>query len=87
MASQLEALLQDAARRFEAAGIEQATTDAELLLAHVLGCTRGQLIAKAFVGEEVSQPQASAFENLVARRSRANRFSTSPARLILETSS
>ena len=68
MASQLETLLQSTAARFEAAGIEQAMADAELLLAFVLGCTRGELIAKVFIGDAASPSQVAEFETLVARR-------------------
>ena len=65
---QLESLLRKAAERFEAAGIEQAAVDAELLLAHVLGCSRGELVAKVFMGERADLDTAAAFENLVSRR-------------------
>ncbi len=65
---QLESLLRNAAERFEAAGIEQASVDAELLLAHVLGCSRGELVAKVFMGERADLDTAAAFETLVSRR-------------------
>lgn len=64
----LEVLLQTATHRFEAAGIEQASVDAELLLAHILGCSRGELVAKVFMGEGLDLENQAAFEALVARR-------------------
>lgn len=64
----LEVLVQTAAHRFEAAGIEQAVVDAELLLAHVLGCSRGELVAKVFMGEPATHETSTAFEALVLRR-------------------
>ena len=65
---QLGNLLQVAAARFEAAGIEQSQVDAELLLAHVLNCSRGELVAKVFMGEAATDQIAAAFEPFVARR-------------------
>ena len=65
---QLERLLHDAASRFDAAGIEQSTVDAELLLAHVLGCGHGELVAKIFMGESATGASLAAFESLVLRR-------------------
>ena len=64
----LEVLLQSSTHRFEAAGIEQAAVDAELLLAHVLGCSRGELIAKVFMGDTLSPENQAALEELVERR-------------------
>lgn len=64
----LEVLVQTAAHRFEAAGIEQAVVDAELLLSHVLGCSRGELVAKVFMGEPATDETSTAFEALVLRR-------------------
>ena len=68
MAVQLDSLLREAAARFDAAGIEQAAVDAELLLAQVLGCNRGELVAKIFMGENATEDIAAAFEALVLRR-------------------
>jgi release factor glutamine methyltransferase len=65
---QLDSLLHGAAARFEAAGIEQAAVDAELLLAHFLGCSRGELVAKIFMGEAATEQITAAFEALVSRR-------------------
>jgi len=68
MAATLELLLQTATQRFESSGIEQAAVDAELLLAHVLGCSRGELVAKVFMGESAEPETADAFEAAVLRR-------------------
>lgn len=61
---ELRALLADAAAELAAAGVESARNDAELLLAHVLNCSRGELLTKS----EVSDAQAAAFHALVAQR-------------------
>lgn len=53
-----------ATERLAAAGIESARVDAELLAAHVLGCSRGQLL----LIEELTSDQAAAFDALVTRR-------------------
>ncbi len=61
--------LKDAASAFEEAGIESANTDAELLAAHVLKITRGQLALQVALGEaKFDDAQAQQFESLVARR-------------------
>ena len=65
---QLDSLLQTATERFETAGIEQAAADAQLLLAHVLGCNRGELLAKVFVGGRADEQTSDLFETLVLRR-------------------
>ena len=65
---QLGSLLQTAVSRFEAAGIEQAVVDAELLLAHFLGCSRGELVTKVFMGEVATEQIAADFEALTGRR-------------------
>ena len=68
MAAKLDDVLKAATHRFEAAGIEQSAADAELLLAHVLDCSRGELVAKVFMGESATDETAAAFEALVVRR-------------------
>ena len=61
--------LKDAASAFEAAGIESANVDAELLAAHVLNLTRGQLAMQIALGEaSFDQHQQSRFEALATRR-------------------
>lgn len=60
--------LRDLASAFAEAGIESAQADAELLLAYVLGISRGQLQAKALVGETLSQQQLDLIDPLASRR-------------------
>lgn len=57
-------LLVDAERRLQQAGVESARTDAELLLAHVLGVTRNGL----FIVDELSDEQLHQYELLIRRR-------------------
>jgi release factor glutamine methyltransferase len=59
-------LLRRATAELSAAGVPSPGTDAALLLAHVLGTTRGRLPAHRPVGA----PQAEAYAELVARRGR-----------------
>ena len=51
---------------FEAAGIESAVVDAELLIAFALGVSRGELQAKAIMDESIDD--TSSIEALFARR-------------------
>lgn len=51
-----------------AADIESPEADAELLIGHVLGLRRGEVQAKAITGAEVSEADARAIEDAVARR-------------------
>lgn len=51
---------------FETAEIESATVDAELIVAFVLGISRGELQAKAIMGESISD--SAEIEGLFARR-------------------
>lgn len=60
--------LRDLAAAFAEADIESAQVDAELLLAHVLGVSRGELQAKILIGEELTQQQLDAIDPLAARR-------------------
>jgi release factor glutamine methyltransferase len=57
-------LLVDVERRFQQAGIESARTDAELLLAHILGITRSQLL----IAPAIAEDQLHAYELVVRRR-------------------
>jgi release factor glutamine methyltransferase len=57
-------LLADAARRLAEAGVESPRVDAELLLGHVLGRSRGALLTLA----EVADDDADRFAGLVAQR-------------------
>lgn len=51
---------------FEAAEIESSKADAELIMAFVLGISRGELQAKSIMGESISD--ATEIESLFARR-------------------
>lgn len=68
MPQALSTLLQQAAERFAAAGIESAQVDAEWLLAHLLGLGRGELASKLILGEAIDDSLVPKFEALVARR-------------------
>jgi release factor glutamine methyltransferase len=50
------------------AGIEAPDVDAELLIGHVLGLSRGQVQAKAAMGATLSDTDAASIRTLVARR-------------------
>lgn len=63
----IQAALALAVEEFEKAGIESASADAELLLAHVLQISRGELVAKTFSNAEFEEVQV--FNELVAKRS------------------
>jgi len=54
--------------RLEQAGLEDPGADAELLLAHVLGVSRGAVHAKIILGAELTPGQAAALDAAVARR-------------------
>ncbi|KHL18501.1 UNVERIFIED_CONTAM: SAM-dependent methyltransferase [Mumia flava] len=56
----------EAAVRLSAAGVDSPRTDAELLLAHVLGVPRGALL----VADDLDEASAHAYEVLLARRER-----------------
>jgi release factor glutamine methyltransferase len=60
----LRTVLVDAERRLAAADVPSPRTDAELLLAHVLGVTRGHLV----LSEEVDRSALVRFESLLAKR-------------------
>jgi release factor glutamine methyltransferase len=51
-----------------AAGIESPEVDAELLIGHVLGLSRGQVQAKSITGTEVSEVDAATIDAAVERR-------------------
>ncbi len=63
-ASQVRALLRDAATRLAAGGVASPDHDAAELLAHVLGTSRGRLP----LVEEVPAARLSAYDELVGRR-------------------
>lgn len=64
----LREALRRAAAELAAAGIDEATLEAEVLLRHALGLERAQLFAR--LNEEISPAACSVFETLLARRLR-----------------
>lgn len=71
MAKPIAAVLAELAEHFTSVGIESARADAELLVAHVLGSTRGEVQAQALVGTALNEAQAETIGALANRR--ANR--------------
>jgi release factor glutamine methyltransferase len=67
-ATSLRQLLREASSELAAAGSQTARLDAELLLAHVLGCSRAGLVEE--LGRPPSGSEAEAFRTLAARRAR-----------------
>ncbi len=61
-------LVSDLADRFGRAGIESALADAELLVGHVTGWTRGEVATKAFMGAELDADVVARIEQLALRR-------------------
>ena len=64
----LPALIGDISARLAAAGVPSPAVDAEFLVAHVAGLSRGELLAKIQQGYELGAEQLSTLEELVARR-------------------
>ncbi len=64
----LRALRERAAAELADAGVPDPEVDAELLLGHVLGLSRGEVQAKIALDAEVSDEDADAIRALVARR-------------------
>ena len=64
MAVHRRALVRAAAQRLEAAGVASPAHDADELLAHVLGTTRGALV----LVEEVGSDAVATYDALIARR-------------------
>lgn len=62
----VHALLRWGVATLEAAGVETARLDAEVLLAAVLGCSRAQLLAR--LHDSVGRREAVAYRGLIARR-------------------
>lgn len=61
---------QAAVAALRAAGVPDAEVDADLLIGHVLGLSRGGVHARLVVGGELSATDAATLDGLVARRSR-----------------
>ncbi len=64
----LAALRDDGSRMLADAGVPTPDVDAELLLAHVLGMSRGEVQAKALLGAELAAEQRDAFLGVLERR-------------------
>ncbi|MRX42801.1 peptide chain release factor N(5)-glutamine methyltransferase [Agromyces kandeliae] len=57
-------------RTLQAAGIADAEVDADLLIGHVLGLSRGGVHARLVIGDVMSTADAAGLDLLVARRAR-----------------
>jgi len=64
--TKLQGFLEQTANRFAVAGIVSAQVDAELILAFHLGVSRGELLSKAFIGDELAPDPE--LETMIARR-------------------
>ncbi len=64
----LRAVLDETVARLAAAGVPDPAVDAELLVGHVLGLSRGGVQAKLVVGAELNDAEAAELEALVVRR-------------------
>jgi release factor glutamine methyltransferase len=58
----------DAVARLTAAGLVDAEVDADLLMGHVLGLSRGGVQAKVVMGADISEADAAELASLVGRR-------------------
>jgi release factor glutamine methyltransferase len=65
----LSELLTRGSELLRQAGIESANVDAQLLVAHVLGISRGELQAKLITNDELSQEFADSISDLFQKRS------------------
>ena len=63
-------VLRDVATRLDQAGVASPSVDAERLVSHVVGISRGELLAKAHTGFTLEAPALEELELLVSRRSR-----------------
>ena len=64
----LSAILQEASQRFAEAGIESNQADAEILLAHALGVSRGELSSRLVIDSEIPADILKNFQELVSKR-------------------
>lgn len=60
--------LEWAATALARAGIADSSVDAELLIGHIMGMSRGEVQAAAVTGRELSETDAATLETLVERR-------------------
>ncbi|WP_309129604.1 peptide chain release factor N(5)-glutamine methyltransferase [Microbacterium sp.] len=68
MPDPLSARLRAIVTQLTAAGVNDPVVDAELLIGHVLGLSRGEVQAALVRGDGISDDQAAALDALVARR-------------------
>ena len=54
--------------RFDRAGIASSLADAELVVGHVTGWTRGEVATKAFMGAELDEALVAEIDTIAARR-------------------
>lgn len=64
----LRNLVEHASAKFAEVGIDSAQNDAELLAAHILGMSRGQVQSALIVDQEISEAQAEQITDLYGRR-------------------
>ena len=64
----LSQVISKMAELFSKAGIESNQADAEILLSHILGISRGELLTKAFSGEELPEELVAVVDELTSRR-------------------
>ena len=65
---ELSLLLSGLADQFQAAGIESARADAEILTSDILGLSRGELAVQAITGFQVSPSDLERIKDLAAKR-------------------
>ncbi len=66
----LRAVRDDTVARLAAAGVPDPDVDAELLIGHVLGLSRGGVQARLVIGGELDEADAATLAGLVERRAR-----------------
>lgn len=66
--SDVRSTVENLAQRFARAGIASPVADAELLVGAVCGWSRGDVLTRAFMGTELSEPQTATIEAWAARR-------------------
>ncbi|HEU5222713.1 MAG TPA: peptide chain release factor N(5)-glutamine methyltransferase [Candidatus Lumbricidophila sp.] len=64
----MRALVAEITAQLEVAGVPDAPVDAELLIGHMMGWSRGQVQANAIVGAEISSDASQSVRALAARR-------------------
>ena len=69
-ARDLRVVCDETVARFAAAGVPDPVVDAELLIGHVLGLSRGGVQARLVMGAQLSEADAATLESLVVGRER-----------------